>query len=87
MNNKAKLILLAIVPLGVTSCGQAKTYADHLDDYVVTMKYREDFNILQLTDIHWNYNSSTLSSRRYLDKVIEEAHKHVKQQIDDKAFS
>lgn len=80
MNNKAKLILLAIVPLGVTSCGQAKTYADHLDDYVVTMKYREDFNILQLTDIHWNYNSSTLSSRRYLDKVIEEVHKHVQAQ-------
>ena len=76
MQNKTRLVLLSVAVLSLVSCGQSKTYADHLEDYVHTMRYHDDFNILQLTDIHWNYNTSNAASKVYLEKVIQEAKKH-----------
>ena len=72
MKSKTKLALLFMLPVALTSCGQGKSYIDHLEDYVYSMTYHDGFNILQLTDIHWNYNTSTPASMRYLDKVFEE---------------
>ena len=77
MQSKSKIVLLSASVLCLAACGQVKGYADNLGAYVHTMQYHDNFNILQLTDIHWNYNTSTMSSRRYLDKVIQEAHKHI----------
>ena len=76
MQNKTRLVLLSVAVLSLASCGQKKTYADHLQDYVHAMRYHDDFNILQLTDIHWNYNTSNAASKVYLEKVIQEAKKH-----------
>ena len=84
MDIKAKLILLALVPLSLTSCGE-KAFADHLDDYVFAMKYHDNFNILQMTDIHWNYNSSTVASRAYLDIVFAQVQRHLKEQQGENA--
>lgn len=84
MDIKAKLILLALVPLSLTSCGE-KAFADHLDDYVFAMKYHDNFNILQMTDIHWNYNSSTVASRAYLDKVFAQVQRHLKEEQGENA--
>lgn len=67
-----------MLPLLLTSCGQVRKYSEHLDDYVFTMKYHQNFNILQLTDIHWNANSSTFESKNYMDKVLKEADAHIK---------
>ena len=78
MKNKTGLISLLIMPLLLTSCGQVSKYAEHLNDYVFTMKYHDNFNILQLTDIHWNANSSTFESKNYMDKVLKEADAHIK---------
>ena len=78
MKNKLTFPLLSVVALSLTSCSGSKPYASHLEDYVHEMKYHDNFNILQLTDIHWNYNSSSLASRQYLDKVLKEADAHVK---------
>ena len=78
MKKNAKVFpLLLLTPFVLTSCGQVKKYAEHLDDYVFTMKYHKNFNILQLTDIHWNINSSTYESEKYMDKVLAEANKHI----------
>ena len=52
------------------------SWKEHLPDYVFKMNYHQNFNILQLTDIHWNVNSSTTSSKQYLDKVLKEADAH-----------
>ena len=82
MTKKTKLLPLLIAPFVLTSCGRVYKYADHLDDYVFTMKYRQNFNILQLTDIHWNINSSTYESKRYMDKVLEEAYQHSGNKLD-----
>ena len=72
------LTSVLMLPLLLTSCGQVSKYADHLEDYVFTMKYHDNFNILQLTDIHWNANSSTFESKNYMDKVLAEANAHIK---------
>ena len=36
------------------------------------MRYRDGFTILQMSDIHWSINTSTPSSKRYLDKIFDE---------------
>ncbi len=76
MKGKFLCVLLPVMAISLTSCGQVKKYAEHLDDYATTMEYRTGFNILQLTDIHWNNNTSTQESKRYLDKVLKEAAAH-----------
>lgn len=78
MKNKTLLVLLPILSVALTSCGQVKRWDSHLEDYVFEMGYHAKFNILQLTDIHWNANSSTTASKTYLKKVLEESDKHIK---------
>ena len=72
IKKKYLFVLLSVCAISLTSCEQVKDYKEHLHDYVATMKFHTGFNILQLTDIHWNYNSSTEASKRYLDKVFQE---------------
>lgn len=84
MNKKALIALMSVLSVSLSACGAVKNWEEHLDDYVFEMAYKENFNILQLTDIHWNYNSSTSSSRTYLEKLLEQVKKHLPsgQQID-----
>ena len=79
MNKKTILLSFPLFSLALTSCGQVMNWNDNLDKYVVAMQYHDNFNILQLTDIHWNVNTSTASSKQYLDKIIKEADAHVKE--------
>lgn len=78
MKKNTRVLPLLLVPFLLTSCGQVSKYSEHLDDYVFTMKYHKNFNILQLTDIHWNMNSSTYESKHYMDKVLKETDAHIK---------
>lgn len=78
MKKATRLLPVLIAPLLLTSCGKVLKYAEHLDDYVFTMQYHQNFNILQLTDIHWNINTSSYESKNYMDKVLAEADSHVK---------
>ena len=87
MNKKTKLLPILISPFLLTSCGKVVNYeeGDNWKNYVFTMQYKENFNILQLTDIHWNINSSTYESKRYMDKVLAEADRELRsrgQKID-----
>ena len=85
MKKTTRLLPVLIAPLLLTSCGSTLKYADNLDKYVFTMEYHQNFNILQLTDIHWNINSSTYESKNYMDKVLKEAAAHVKANQGDAA--
>lgn len=78
MKSKTLLVLLPVLSIALTSCGQVMKWENHLDEYVYEMDYHAKFNILQLTDIHWNYNTSSKSSKTYLKKVLEEADRHIK---------
>ena len=78
INKKYLFALLSVCAISLTSCEQVKDYKEHLNSYVYKMDFHENFNILQLTDIHWNYNSSTARSKKYLDKVLAEANAHAK---------
>ena len=79
MKNKGLIVLLPAVSLLLTSCGGVRNWEDHLDDYVIAMQYHDNFNILQLTDIHWSVNTSSASSKVYISKCLEEAEKHIKE--------
>ena len=73
MKKKALFLLVPLMSVTLSGCAEGIKYQEHLDDYVRAMKYHENFNILQLTDIHWNANTSTLSSKQYLSKTLAEA--------------
>ena len=78
MKKKALFLLVPLMSVTLSGCAEGIKYQEHLDDYVRAMKYHENFNILQLTDIHWNANTSTLSSKQYLSKTLAEADAHIK---------
>ena len=79
MKTKILFMLMPVMSMALTSCGQVMDFRkeENLDKYVLSMDYHENFNVLQLTDIHWNYNSSTSRSKQYLDKVFAEADAHL----------
>ncbi|MBP1591605.1 MAG: metallophosphoesterase [Oscillospiraceae bacterium] len=77
---KKKLISLlacALALFRLTGCAKVQNYSEHLEDYIFTIKYHDDFNILQLTDIHWSVNTSAVSSMNYLDKLLKEVNDHI----------
>ena len=78
MKNKTLLIFLPVLSVTLSGCGSVLNYKEHLDDYVFTMKYHKDFNVLQLTDIHWNINTSAHESKTYLEKVLAQTDAHIK---------
>ena len=78
MNKKTLLICVPFMSLLLSGCDNVIKYQENLDKYVYTMNYHDNFNVLQLTDIHWNANSSTSDSKRYLDKVLKETDAHIK---------
>lgn len=63
-----------------TGCGAKVSSAEHLEDYVKTMDYHDNFTILQLTDIHWHggtqIGNANYGQQKYLNKVIAEAKAH-----------
>lgn len=71
------IVLVLILLFSSAGCTQQTKASEHLEDYVFTLQYHDNYNILQLTDIHWNMNTSTKSSEIYLDKVIKEANDHI----------
>ena len=80
MKSKYVLVLLPLMSIALTSCSQVRKYEEHLDDYVFIMKYHQNFNVLQLTDIHWNANTSTMASKIYLEKLFDQVDKHIKEE-------
>ncbi|MCQ2815210.1 MAG: metallophosphoesterase [Bacilli bacterium] len=84
MKNKFLLLIPAIFAVSLTSCGQTVSYksGDNYKNYIRELNFHNNFNILQLTDIHWNggtqVGDNTYGSESYLKKVIEEASKHSK---------
>ena len=82
MKNKFLLVMMSVGVMTLSACGQVMDYKSNLMEYVKTLQFHNDYNILQLTDIHWNYNSSTTASKTYLDKVLKEVDSHVSGKID-----
>lgn len=71
------IIMAAVLLLSLVACSEPISSSEHLEDYVFAVKYHDNFNILQLTDIHWNINTSTKTSMSYLDKLLKEANDHI----------
>ena len=71
------LLLCVLMVFSYTGCTEVQKHAEHLEDYIFTLQYHDNFNILQLTDIHWSVNTSVRSSVQYLDKVLKEVNDHI----------
>jgi hypothetical protein len=71
------IVLAAVMALSLAACGERSRSSDHPEDYIFPLAYHDDFNILQLTDIHWNVNTSAAASAAYLDKLLEEVSEHI----------
>lgn len=71
------IILSVIMLFSFTGCRETMSYGENLEEYIVTMQYHDRFNILQLTDIHWNANTSAKSSMIYMDKLLKEVNDHI----------
>lgn len=85
MKRKSLIILPLLSMISLASCGQVNDYKENLDKYVLQMKYHDNFNVLQLTDIHWSYTTSTSASKIYLTKLLKEVDKHIKESQGEKA--
>ena len=72
------IFLSAVMLLSLAGCAKPQKSSEHLQDYVFTLQYHDNFNILQLTDIHWNVNTSSKSSMTYMDKLLKEVDTHIK---------
>ncbi len=71
------IVLTLVTAFSLAGCSERLPYSEHLDDYVFTLQYHDDYNILQLTDIHWNVNTSARASMSYLDKLFAEVNEHI----------
>ena len=79
MKRKLFVIFLAAVTVfSLAGCAETQKSSEHLRDYVIELSYHDNYNILQLTDIHWNVNTSAKASMTYLDKLFKEADTHIK---------
>ena len=79
---KKRILILPIISIFLLNgCGSSINYKDHLNDYVKEMEYHDGFNILQLTDIHWNsatqIGDETYGSKCYITKLINEVKNHI----------
>ncbi len=79
----------AVSILSLAACSEPLSYKDCLADYVVNNsetkksavpEYRDGFNILQFSDIHWSTSTQIGDSEngqaRYIKKLVAEATKH-----------
>ena len=85
MKNKHILTLVPLMSVVLSGCGGVKSWKNNLPGYIYEMDFHQNFNVLQMTDIHWSVTSSTTLSRRYLQKVIEEADRKIKAEQGDNA--
>lgn len=74
---KSLLFLLPSLLLTTAGCHPVVKYSENLDKYVKELEYRDGFNILQLTDIHWSTGTDYPCSKDYLSKLIEVVKAHV----------
>ena len=73
MSNKHKYLysLLAVLPLSITSC--AHNIHHDISEYILTSPYKDNYRILQLTDIHMGDKDNQDEHYRFLDSVIKDA--------------
>ena len=70
MKIKTIFIFLLMVVL-CSSCVKTKKY--NIDDYRTTMKFHDDFRVMQLTDLHLGIESDLAKQLKFICESIEEA--------------
>lgn len=65
-------IVISCLSLLLFSCSvnETKEVNYNIDDYTIDVPYKENFQILQLTDTHWLGNSDWTTHKSFIQKVI-----------------
>ena len=74
MNKKRLVLFLPIIGMSLTSCSLAGVKYETKEYVAGTLKYKEDFRILQLTDIHLGNKDDIEYHLKFIQKTIDDAH-------------
>ncbi len=69
---KRGYLLLLTAPLVFTSCAQSGV-KHHVSEYMMSMNYKDDFRILQLTDLHLGDKDDLDLHFRFMDLTVKDA--------------
>ena len=72
MKNKI-IIPLLVVGLACTSCVYQEGKSYKLEDYRTTMQFRDDFRLMQITDLHLGVQNDLQRDLNFVGKLIDEA--------------
>lgn len=71
MKNQRKIVLLSLFPFLLCGCSNLNSFKDYgINDYKLIMDYKEDFKIMQLTDLHFSRQCDFKRTTDYLRKNI-----------------
>jgi predicted MPP superfamily phosphohydrolase len=73
MNKKSLLLIFLVFSLILTLTGCAEKKEYNIDDYFFELDYKDDFKILQLTDIHFNNKDDHQIHYKFMDLTIKDA--------------
>src|SRR5574344_174945 len=68
---KNKQFILLFLPFLLASCSYNSTKSYSVNDYKIKMNYKDNFKIMQLTDLHFSVQSDYVTVTNYLKKNIE----------------
>ena len=69
--NAKKMIPLLLIGLTCASCYQSQTY--EINDYRLTMKFHDNFKVMQLTDLHFGLYTPLQENLDFVSMLIDEA--------------
>lgn len=69
-------VLLLGASLCLTSCGNKTSYKDHLEKYVSTLSYHENYRVVQIADLHWSNETDLPNAEKYFKGMVEELKSH-----------
>ena len=70
MKNKKILAVLMLMPFLLASCNGVAQKEYKIEDYKITMDYKSDFKIMQLTDLHFSMQTDFKTTTNYLKNNI-----------------
>lgn len=79
MKNKRfirNITLLLGASLCLSACGSQKSYKEHLEEYVTSLDYHDNYHVVQIADLHWSNETDLPTAEKYFKGMVEEIKSH-----------
>lgn len=73
MKKKITCLCLLVSTLSLLGCSAKQNIPADSDSYVKSLAWKDNFRVLQLTDIHWNFTTDIPLQKAFLKATIEDA--------------